>query len=329
MLQANKASVLTGFHMGSMNVQHMEVEYLIMVMNKITSLASLLSGFAASSFLQATGLQKGESWIKLIYVLFTSSALGFMLLVLLICTLCTMWGPGLALRGSKDESLQTAVNIMDSSVQATFRLFSIGLACYMLSSILSMVLLQPILSSLVSVTIISVGGVFICRAGLHVVEHLSPEYVTSATICGDPLFFASRRVETEKTAEIEGLGSALPPASPYVKLCHMETGCLYYPPQNPSMLHEPNLEDSQQLDASDLHLRDLTATAVLARHTCVGNRLSGRHFGGTISLLSPSYWDSIVPRCERDERSTGEGSERQGPPQASPLLLPRASLSRG
>ncbi|CBZ51929.1 conserved hypothetical protein [Neospora caninum Liverpool] len=289
MLQANKASVLTGFHMGSMKVQYMEVEYLIMVMNKTTSLASLLSGFAASTFLQSTGLQKGESWIKLIYVLFTSSAVGFMLLVLLICTLCTMWGPGLALRGPKDESLQRAVDIMDSSVQAAFRLFSIGLACYLFSSILSMVLLQPSLSSLVSVAIISVGGVFICRAGFHVVEHLSPSYVTPATIRGDPLFSAAR-AEGEKTAGVGGFVSALP-AWPHVKLGECDTG--YRCPPSPSLLRDRDFDDSPGLDISNLHLGRPSAN-VPALQSRVGNRLYGGGEGGTNRglNLSPSLCHS-------------------------------------
>ncbi|PHJ17684.1 transmembrane protein [Cystoisospora suis] len=242
MLQANKASVLTNFHVGSVNVQYMEVEYFMMVFNKITSLASLLSGFAASAFLQSTGLTNtGYSWLKLLHVICTSSALGFMLLVLVISTLCTMWAPGLALRGSTDSSLRKAVDVMHSSVNATFRLFSIGLGCYLCSSILSMILLQPTPSCIISVGIISTGAVYILRAGLQVIDALSPGFTTYAPIQGDPL--VNGYFPGDQDGRVRAPFVFTPPeASPYIQVCGVETNCRYYESQTGFSLAQQRAE---------------------------------------------------------------------------------------
>ncbi|PFH36386.1 hypothetical protein BESB_045780 [Besnoitia besnoiti] len=323
MLQANKASVLTGFHVGSMKVQYMEVEYLIMVLNKITSLASLLSGFAASAFLQSTGLQHEGSWLKVVYVLCTSSALGFMLLVLLICTLCTMWGPGLALRGPEDSSLTKAVDIMNSSVRSTFRIFSVGLASYLFSSILSMSLLQPTLSCFVSITIISIGGLLICRAGWQVVDNLSPKYVTSAAIQGDPFSFASRLPGDKEESHRAADASFGPPpsASPYIHLCDVETGVAYYPPQTVLLSVDREQRYDWEAEATEgLHWSSLASPFQGAppRHPAsVGGRGMGAPERGTAGPFGVGFF-------------AGSGANRPGRDQAAGERPPPATgESRG
>lgn len=55
MLQANKASVLTDFNLGSVTVRYMEVEYFLLVFGRINKLASVLAGFASSALMQDAG----------------------------------------------------------------------------------------------------------------------------------------------------------------------------------------------------------------------------------------------------------------------------------
>ena len=49
MLQANKANVITGFHLKALDIRNAELCYFLMVFDKMSSIAGFLGGFASSA----------------------------------------------------------------------------------------------------------------------------------------------------------------------------------------------------------------------------------------------------------------------------------------
>merc|ERR1740117_2865263 len=47
------------------------------------------------------------------FLIFTGSAFGMNLLVILIATLCNLWAPGCALRGSDSEHLSQTITVLE------------------------------------------------------------------------------------------------------------------------------------------------------------------------------------------------------------------------
>ncbi|XP_026192019.1 uncharacterized protein LOC113147057 [Cyclospora cayetanensis] len=187
MIQANKAAVLTDFNLGSVSLQFMEIEYFLLVFSRITKIASLLAGFASAALMQAAGVTPEYKRLHLLHVLATGGALGIMLLVLLISTFCSMWGPGLALRGCGAASVSRAVQVMDTAQQTTLRLFNWGLLCYVLSSVVSALLFQPPLCCLVLVVLFSISTLHIYMNQEEIKKALLPRALTRGVIRGNPL----------------------------------------------------------------------------------------------------------------------------------------------
>ncbi|KAL8425936.1 hypothetical protein Efla_000913 [Eimeria flavescens] len=100
------------------------------------------------------GTDPSSSKLHFLHILATGGALGFMLLVLLTATLCSIWGPGLALRGSGHNSVSKAVEVMDKAQQTALRFFKVGLWCYLFSTALSVCLWQPLLDRAVLLLIL-------------------------------------------------------------------------------------------------------------------------------------------------------------------------------
>ena len=75
--------------------------------------------------------------IKLLYMLTTTTAMGFELIAVMNTTLLSMVGPGLALRGP-DGSMHNAVQGMMTHYRFTLACFTLGLVCFMLSALLCM-----------------------------------------------------------------------------------------------------------------------------------------------------------------------------------------------
>merc|ERR1719221_807781 len=75
-------------------------------------------------------------WLVVAFLIFTGSAFGMNLLVILIATLCNLWAPGKALRGSDDYHLHEAIDILEKRQQMAMRFFVMGLFSYFISSIM-------------------------------------------------------------------------------------------------------------------------------------------------------------------------------------------------
>lgn len=135
MIQANKGNVLAAFHKSSLGIRWFELEYFTMVFEKMSSVSGMLATFASSAMMLS--VPRWESpWIVCLFLIFTGSALGFHLLVILISTLCCLWGPGKVLRGDDPSHVHETINILEESQQTAMRFFVLGLFCYFISSIL-------------------------------------------------------------------------------------------------------------------------------------------------------------------------------------------------
>ena len=73
--------------------------------------SALLAGFAYSGLTQVAFPHDAPYFIKLLYMLATTTAMGFELIAVMNTTLLSMVGPGLALRGP-DGSMHPAVDGM-------------------------------------------------------------------------------------------------------------------------------------------------------------------------------------------------------------------------
>lgn len=104
MLQANKAHVIAAFTRQNLNLRQMELQYWMDVLKKFATLASFLGGFASTVVQLQKGILGGPEIFQLIFSLTAAGALGLNFIVVVICTTCTVWGPGKALTGQGEES---------------------------------------------------------------------------------------------------------------------------------------------------------------------------------------------------------------------------------
>merc|ERR1719213_443159 len=77
-----------------------------------------------------------DPWLVVAFLIFTGSAFGMNLLVILIATLCCLWGPGKALRGDDSSHLHDVIDILEKQQQMAMRFFVMGLFSYFISSIM-------------------------------------------------------------------------------------------------------------------------------------------------------------------------------------------------
>lgn len=140
MIQANKATVVTEFHKETLEVRNMELEFYLMVFERISTISALLAGFASTA-IQVEVPEESSPVLKTCYLLFAASALGAHLLVVVVCTMCTMWGPGHALRGKDASCVDHALAVLESAERQMEMFFFFGLISYFLSCIFLVCLL--------------------------------------------------------------------------------------------------------------------------------------------------------------------------------------------
>ena len=97
--------------------------------------SALLAGFAYSGLTQVAIPHEAPYMIKLLYMLTTTTAMGFELIAVMNTTLLSMVGPGLALRGP-DGSMHPAVDGMMIEYRLAFYSFFAGLVSFHLSAAL-------------------------------------------------------------------------------------------------------------------------------------------------------------------------------------------------
>lgn len=186
MIQANKANVVTGFHLTSLNIRNYELGYFLMVFDKLSSISSLLAGFASSALM--VGIPRRDNpYLVALFLLSTGSALGAHLLVVIVSTMCIMWGPGKALRGEDATSMDWAIYILEQTQIKIQRFFMFGLLCYFVSSILVVWLLFDLRGSIIITVIFGVIMVWLLVKSLKIYRALNPSQVVSGRLKGNPV----------------------------------------------------------------------------------------------------------------------------------------------
>jgi len=165
MIQANKGSILTSFHKTSMNIRYKELKYFVGVFSRMSGISALLAGFASSAMMLSVPRWENP-WVVVAFLIFTGCAFGMNLLVILISTLCCLWGPGKALRGNDSIHLHDAIDILERKQQTAMRYFVLGLFCYFISSIMVTWLFFDRLGAAISTVLLTVSMFFMVKQSL-------------------------------------------------------------------------------------------------------------------------------------------------------------------
>merc|ERR1711907_371349 len=96
------------------------------VFNRMSGISGMLAGFASSAMMLSVPRWENAE-LTVAFLIFTGSAFGMNLLVILIATLCCLWAPGRALRGESSEDLDRAIEVLEKSQQTAMRFFIMGL----------------------------------------------------------------------------------------------------------------------------------------------------------------------------------------------------------
>jgi len=181
MLQANKANVVTDFHKSALEVRQMELDYYLMVFDKLSTISALLAGFASSALMVEIP-RSSNPYLLTMFLLSTGSALGSNLLVVIVSTMCVMWGPGHALRGEDASYVDRAVFVLDSTKRGMEKFFTFGLICYFASSVLVVWLLFDFKGSVtISVIFLVMISWLYCKV-VRIERHLLPKKMVSGQI---------------------------------------------------------------------------------------------------------------------------------------------------
>eukprot|EP00967_Tisochrysis_lutea_P102956 scaffold155241_cov28-Tisochrysis_lutea.AAC.3 len=126
MLYADKRALETNLQVSLLKIREKELQFYTQNCIAIGTQAALLSGFAYNGIIQVDIPTDQSDWLKTLYLCVTTAAMGFELIAVLNSTLCSMLGPGLALRGP-DGSMHRAVDGLMLEYRLTFLFFTAGL----------------------------------------------------------------------------------------------------------------------------------------------------------------------------------------------------------
>jgi hypothetical protein len=135
MLHADKRALEQNLKMNLLKIREKELRFYTDNCVAVGTQASLLAGFAYSGLIQIVVPAGKSDLLVTAYLCATVTAMGFELIAVMNAMLCSMLGPGLALRGP-DGSMHRAVDEMLEEYRLTFFFFGIGLVAFHISAIL-------------------------------------------------------------------------------------------------------------------------------------------------------------------------------------------------
>lgn len=135
MLFADKRALETNLQVSLLKIREKELQFYTQNCIAIGTQAALLSGFAYNGIIQVDIPEESSDVLKSFYLCVTTMAMGFELIAVLNSTLCSMLGPGLALRGP-DGSMHRAVDGLMLEYRLTFVFFTLGLIMFHISALL-------------------------------------------------------------------------------------------------------------------------------------------------------------------------------------------------
>lgn len=140
MLRLLKNDVVTNVAKSQALIKKLEMDWYIRNYGTLSGTSSMLAGFAFGQV--AKNIPYEKNWgLAMAYIITSVSGLGIHLLIVLITTLCFLWGPGLALRGDQGGfSVDRAVRGLRQSQKHVYVLFVIGTLIFLVSYILQILL---------------------------------------------------------------------------------------------------------------------------------------------------------------------------------------------
>ena len=178
MIQAYKNTTLTGVQVRTLAIRQKELEYWRSTFQTMAGQSAMLTGFCYGGLsLSARADNQWADAISFGYLASTTGAMGFGLLTIIVAALCSMLGPGLALRGAEGAgSVHKAVDTMKAESVNCFNFFIFQLFMFHISSFLLMwVLYTTRVAAVVNVVLLiflivfAVNGYDIYRK-LHISE---------------------------------------------------------------------------------------------------------------------------------------------------------------
>lgn len=160
MLAADKQALTYQLKQQSLQVRQKELDFFLSNFGTVAGQAAMLAGFSFTGFTINFNDMEGMSALdnpilRASFYVVSSMSLGFFLLTVSNCALCTIYGPNLALRGP-DGSMDRAVRILQRERTRTFAFFGVGLVCFHVSAILLSLLIHHLHSSLpVTITLVA------------------------------------------------------------------------------------------------------------------------------------------------------------------------------
>lgn len=139
MLQLKKNKIVTGVSEGQVEIRQQEVDWYCSNYNVMTGQAAMLAGFAFSFI--TLPVPEGELAphivLEFLYFVLTCGTIGLELGVIIISSYLSVWGPSLALRGSRGTAdLHKACDALKDYQVLTFYCFMTGWIIYFIASIL-------------------------------------------------------------------------------------------------------------------------------------------------------------------------------------------------
>merc|ERR1712187_714493 len=129
-----------------------------------------------------------NSEVVVAFLIFTGSAFGMNLLVIMIATLCNLWAPGKALRGNDSEDLTIAIQVLEKQQQTAMRFFIMGLFSYFISSIMVTWLFFDHMSAILSTCLLAVFLFVLVRQSLIIRRaFITNQPFSSSAIRGNPM----------------------------------------------------------------------------------------------------------------------------------------------
>ena len=208
MLYADKRALETNLQVSLLKIREKELQFYTQNCIAIGTQAALLSGFAYNGIIQVDIPSDASDWLKTSYLCVTTMAMGFELIAVLNSTLCSMLGPGLALRGP-DGSMHRAVDGLMLEYRLTFLFFTMGLIAFHLSALLFAWLefSWPVALAMTVALLMFVYGMW--RYFKRIYQRFALEsdrYITGKFEFGDSAMSATALEETVTTG---GLGEVL------------------------------------------------------------------------------------------------------------------------
>eukprot|EP00388_Colpodella_angusta_P043059 GDKK01058316.1.p1 GENE.GDKK01058316.1~~GDKK01058316.1.p1 ORF type:complete len:346 (-),score=51.50 GDKK01058316.1:102-1103(-) len=187
MIQGQKAHVVAGFNVDALEIRAKELEYFMMIFEKLMDLAGLFAAFAASAILMTLSDVDSRSFGRFCFAVMSSLTLGFNLLILMICTMCALWGPSRSLRGDGIESLSYSIHALEVTANWTLFLFDCGMFCYFICVIMMSWQRMNFFFGLITTFVMLItclASFIIC---FRIRKQLTPKTVTSGNLEGNPL----------------------------------------------------------------------------------------------------------------------------------------------